>query len=143
MPSSSQFIDYHQLQGTRDFTAMCCIPQAIKFMQQNNWPQVSASCKQLVLDEAPRFFELFNTKALAPLNSDFIGQMLSLPIKCNNPLELKDLLYKKYDIEIPVMPHGANVYLRYSIGAFNTLQDLDKLYEVLKELIEKNEILVH
>ena len=35
MPSHSQFLDYHQMQGTRDFSAMLTIPKAIAFMQDN------------------------------------------------------------------------------------------------------------
>jgi isopenicillin-N epimerase len=142
MPSSSQFIDYHQLQGTRDFTGMCCIPAAIEFMQANDWWQKSEACKQLVLQQAPRFAELLNTKPLAPLSTEFIGQMLSLPIKCANPMALKNKIYQDYKIEIPVMPHGHEVYLRFSIGAFNTVQDLDVLYEALKDLIAKGEIVI-
>jgi isopenicillin-N epimerase len=33
-PSHSAFLDYHQTQGTRDFSAFLCIPAALEFMQK-------------------------------------------------------------------------------------------------------------
>jgi len=57
-PSQSQFLDYHQMQGTRDFSAFLCIPNAIEFMQQNNWSAVSKTCKEMVQQNAPRFCKL-------------------------------------------------------------------------------------
>jgi len=40
-------------------------------------------------------------------------------------------LFNQFRIEIPVMRHGSDVYLRYSIQAFNSQEDLDKLYQAL------------
>ena len=36
-PSPSKFQDYHQMQGTRDFSAFLTIPACIRFMEENNW----------------------------------------------------------------------------------------------------------
>lgn len=38
------------------------------------------------------------------------------------------------------MRHGNDVYLRYSIQAFNTQEDLDVLYEAVKELRQEGVI---
>jgi isopenicillin-N epimerase len=135
MPSSSQFLDYHQFNGTRDFSAYLTIPKAIAFMEENNWKSVSADCRKLVRDNAPRFAELLGTAPLAPLTDEFFGQLCSLEIKTNAPMQLKDLLYKEYKIEIPVMVHGDKVYIRYSINAFNDQGDLDLLYAALSRIV--------
>jgi len=50
-------------------------------------------------------------------------------------------LFQEHQIEIPVMPHGEAVYLRYSINAFNDQSDLDKLYDVLVKLKNENKLL--
>jgi isopenicillin-N epimerase len=141
MPSHSQFLDWHQTQGTRDFSAFLTIPAAIKFMRENNWEQVSAQSKKLVRDNALRFCELVGSKPLAPITEEFIGQLFSIPIKTNEPEKLQGHLFEKYKIEIPVMRHGNEVYLRYSINAFNTQEDLDKLYDAVKEMREEKWIL--
>ena len=44
--------------------------------------------------------------------------------------------FNAYKIEVPVMPHGDNVFLRYSIQAFNTQNDLDKLYNAVGDIIK-------
>lgn len=130
-PSGSQFLDYHQHTGTRDYSAYLCIPDCLAFMREQNWDEVSHKCKALVLEYAPKFIELLQTRALTPLNSKHLGQMLSLPIRCNNPEALQNLLYDTYRIEIPVIPFENKVYIRFSINGFNVPSDLDKLHEAL------------
>lgn len=137
-PGESKFIDYHQLQGTRDFSAMLTVPAAIEFMNSHNWRQRSDHCKDLVLQNAPRFYELLNTAPLAPLTKEFIGQMCSFQIKTNEPEKLQRSLFVDHKIEIPVMRHGQNNYIRYSIQVFNKQHDLDHLYDTLKELKDRN-----
>ena len=135
-PSQSQFFDYHQMQGTRDFSAFLCIPNAIEFMQQNNWSAVSKTCKEMVQQNAPRFCKLLKATPTAPITDDFICQLYSTPIKTKQPLELHRHFFNQYKIEVPVMPHGDNVFLRYSIQAFNTQNDLDKLYNAVEDIIK-------
>ncbi|HQQ93769.1 MAG TPA: aminotransferase class V-fold PLP-dependent enzyme [Bacteroidia bacterium] len=140
-PSHSRFLDYHQMSGTRDFSAYLSVPASIEFMRKHNWPEVSARCKKMVLEQAPRFIELLNSPALAPLNQNFIGQMLSLELKCQSPELIKDTLYQEYQIEIPVMRHSEKVFIRYSLNAFNSSDDMDRLYTALSELQTKGLIL--
>jgi isopenicillin-N epimerase len=138
VPGESLFLNYHQWQGTRDFSAFLTVPTCIKFMQDNNWETVSNNCKTLVLQNAQRFCDLLNTAPICSLTPEFVGQLFSIPIKTKDPLGLKKHLYEQYKIEIPVMPHGDFVFLRFSIQAFNTQQDLDILYKALQEIIAAN-----
>jgi len=133
-PSSSQFIDYHQTNGTRDYSAFLTIPTVIEFMNEHNWEQVAADCRQLVKANTVAFCELLGTTALAPLTDDFILQLFSAEIKTQEPEKLYQHFFDKYKIEIPVMRHGDKVYLRYSINVFNNQQDMDRLFEAIKEI---------
>jgi isopenicillin-N epimerase len=135
-PSHSQFLDYHQMQGTRDFSAFLTIPAAIQFMQENDWKATRAACNDIVMRNAKRFCDLLNTHPLSPITKDFIGQMFSIPINSNDPLALKAMLFNKYKIEVPVMPHNDMLFIRYSIQAFNTQEDLDVLYEAMKDIMK-------
>jgi isopenicillin-N epimerase len=132
-PSHSQFLDYHQMQGTRDYSAFLSTPAAIQFMRENNWDAVSKECRMITQNNAERFCTLLNAEPLCPVSDDFIGQIYSIPIKTKDPEKLKDVLYEKYKIQIPVMVHEDKIYLRYSIQAFNSNEDLDKLYDALKD----------
>jgi isopenicillin-N epimerase len=134
-PSHSQFLDYHQMQGTRDFSAFLTIPAAIQFMQENNWEATRAACNDIVVQNAKRFCDLLNTNPISPITKDFIGQMFSIPINSKDPLALKALLFNKYKIEVPVMPHNDLLFIRYSIQAFNTQEDLDVLYDAMEDIM--------
>jgi len=141
-PSHSLFLDYHQMQGTRDFSAFLTVPKALAFMQENNWKAISSSCKQLVRNNAKRFCDLFNSQAFCPITEEFLGQMFSIPIQCNEPEKLQKHLFEKYHIEIPVMRLEDRVFIRYSINAFNTQANLDQLYEALKEIKSQTNLIV-
>ena len=140
-PSHSNFLDYHQMIGTRDFSAFLTVATCIEFMEQHNWKAVGQKCHEMVLEHAPRFFALFNSKPICPLNSEWIGQMISIPIQTPDPEKLQRTLFLDYKIEVPIMRQGDDVYLRYSINAFNTVEDLDALYSAIKE-IQKQGILL-
>jgi isopenicillin-N epimerase len=133
-PSSSKFIDYHQLQGTRDFTAFLTVPKALEFMKENNWEKVSSDCRDLVIKNAQRFCDLVGSAPLSPLTKEYLGQMFSIPVKCKEPEKLKQHLYDKYKVELPVFRQDDLRFIRYSINAFNSQEDLDRLYDALKDI---------
>ncbi len=140
-PSESQFLDYHEYQGTNDHSAFLCTPKVIEFLEQNNWMEQSKACKQIVFANYQRFCDLLKTQPLAPISEEFLGQMASVPVKTSKPTELKDLLYEKYSIQIPVMPLNGEIYLRYSINAYNTKEDLDILYKALEDIIKTTDLI--
>jgi isopenicillin-N epimerase len=140
-PGESQFLDYHELQGTRDVSAFLCTPKVVGFLERNNWKAVSSSCKQIVLDNYQRFCDLVNTKPLCPISNEFLGQMASVQIKTDKPSELKSMLYDKYKIQIPVMPLNGNIFIRFSINAYNSQADLDILYNALEEIIKTTDLI--
>jgi isopenicillin-N epimerase len=140
-PSHSAFLDYHQMNGTRDYSAFLTIPAAIQFMRDHNWPKIAADCRKLVQQNAPAFCELLGSEPLAPVNDDFILQLFSAEIKTTEPEKLYRHFFDNYKIEIPVMRHGDKVYLRYSINAFNSQQDLDTLFAAVKEVKSKTDFI--
>ncbi len=83
------------------------------------------------------FVNCSDAAPLAPVTDDFILQLFSAEIKTTEPEKLHRHFFDTYKIEIPVMRHGDEVYLRYSINAFNSQQDLDKLFAAIQEI--KNE----
>jgi len=140
-PSHSSFLDYHQMNGTRDYTAFLTIPAAIEFMQEHNWEQVAADCRQLVQANAPALCELLGATPLVPINDDFIVQMYSTEIKTQEPEKLHRHFFDTYKIEIPVMRQADKVYLRYSINGFNNQEDLDTLFAAIREIKKETSLI--
>ncbi|WP_396192335.1 aminotransferase class V-fold PLP-dependent enzyme [Flavobacterium sp.] len=141
-PSDSQFLDYHEYQGTNDHSAFLCTPKVISFLEENNWKEKSKACKKLVLENYQRFCDLVNTKPICPITEEFLGQMASIPVRTKNPLALKELLYTKYKIQIPVMPLNGATYIRYSINVYNSVQDLDVLYQAITDIIKTTDLII-
>lgn len=139
--SENQFLDYHEYQGTRDISAFLCTPKVIDFLEENQWKEISKACKAIVFQNYQRFCDLLNTKPLCPISEEFLGQMASIQIQTEEPVKLKELLFEKYKIEIPVMPLNGKVYLRYSINAYNSQEDLDVLYKALQEILETTNLI--
>jgi isopenicillin-N epimerase len=140
-PSASLFLDYHQMIGTRDFSAFLTVPKCIEFMQEHNWKAVSKECHEMVLSHAAMFYALLGTQAISPLNREWIGQMISIPIKTKEPELLQRKLFKEYHIEIPIMRQEEDVYMRYSINAFNSVQDVEALYNALTDIIKTTNLI--
>lgn len=140
-PSHSQFLDYHQTQGTRDFSAFLTTPAIIAFFSEHNWPERAAACRELAHKNYTRFCNLLGSNPLCPVTDEFLGQMCSIPIKTTEPEKLKQLLFDKYRIEIPVMPQNDFVCIRYSVQVFNTQQDLDRLHDALTEIISQTDLI--
>lgn len=141
-PSDSLFFDYHQFNGTRDFSAYLTIPKAIEFMNKYNWKGVSENCKSKLRSCAPKLFDFLMTVPLAPLNNDFFGQICSAEIKTLEPEKLQRLLFEKYKIEIPVMRHENKCYIRFSFQAFNTVEEIDYLIESLKKIKAETNLII-
>jgi isopenicillin-N epimerase len=95
----------------------------------------------MVVENGPRFCELAESEPLAPLTDTFYGQLFSIPINVENPVEFQKILFREYKIEIPVAVQNGNSYLRYSIQAFNTQNELDYLYQALIDLKGKGYLL--
>lgn len=140
-PSHSTFLDYHQTNGTRDYSAFLTIPAALQFMKEHNWEQVASNCRKLVQANATTLCEILGSAPLAPVNDNFILQLFSAQIKTTEPEKLHDHLFNDYKIQVPVMRHGDKVYLRYSMNAFNSQQDLDTLFAALKDIKAKTNLI--
>ena len=140
-PSHSHFLDYHQMIGTRDFSAFLTVPKCISFMNEHNWPDVAKTSRETVITNAPLFYTLLGTQPISPLTNEWIGQMISIPIHTKEPELLQRTLFKEFNIEIPIMRQGNDIYMRYSINAFNTPQDLDALYSALVTIIQTTDLI--
>jgi len=140
-PGESRFLDYHEYQGTRDVSPFLTVPAAIEFLAANDWKTKSAECKKMILDNYEDFCTLLGSKPICPISSEFLGQMCSIPIRTEKPMELKELLFQKYKIEIPVMRIDHGTFLRISLNGYNSQTDLDILRSALIDIKSNTKLL--
>lgn len=140
-PSHSQFQDYHQFQGTRDFSAFLTTPACLKFLEENHWSDQTKKSRAMVQQYYPILAKELNSHLICPLEDTFLGQMCSVPISTTNPLGLKAALYDEYKIEIPVVTFTKQIYLRMSLQPYNSEKDVEILIDALREIKRKTNLI--
>lgn len=127
-PSHSQFLDYHQYQGTNDISAYLSVPSSIKFLNDNNWESISQYCHQKVIESRQILLETSKTRAICP--DEALGQMSSIKLNIDDASSLYKYL-KKNNIEAPIINWNGLIFLRISFQCYNTMEDIYLLNKYL------------
>ena len=61
--------------------------------------------------------------------------MISFPLSKNIDGNLKDILWKNYNIEIPIFEWNNQKFIRLSIHIYNDQKDIDLLMNALRSII--------
>lgn len=134
--SGSQFQDYLGWTGTKDPAASLAVPAALQFMADHHWDQVRRSCHDLLRPAIERICALVQMEPLYPLASDLYVQMGIAPLPADTGLTaLKARLYDEYRVEVPLIEWNSRKFVRISVQAYNTQDDLDALYDGLRLLL--------
>ena len=135
-PGPSQFIDYHEWQGTRDLAAFLSVPSAIHYQKEHSWDMVRECCHELACQARSEINGLTNLDAISPDSTDWFYQMVTarLPAEVDHEL-LKERLYNEYKIEVLSHLWQDQPFIRLSFQAYNEASDLEKLVEALKEIL--------
>jgi isopenicillin-N epimerase len=137
-PGPSQFIDYHEWQGTRDLAAYLTVPAAIQYQQKNQWHLVRDRCHQLALQAQNQINNLTGLDPLSPASAQWFQQMVTvrLPVQIDHET-LKTYLYDEHNIEVVTQSWQEQPYLRVSFQAYNQESDLDALLAGLEIYLAK------
>ena len=130
-PSHSQFLDYMQWQGTNDLSSYLTIPDTIKFLKKYEWTTIAEECKKLNIWARDEINTLLKIKAIS--TPEFLGQMSSISIKSNDIIQDQINFYLKYKIQIPFIKWHDREFIRISIQAYNSKEDIVTLLEALKK----------
>ncbi len=134
IPGPSTFQVYFEWTGTQDFSAYLSVPAAINFQKQNHWESVQYGCHAMAAETWQHWAEISKLPQLVA-SEKWFAQMVTLPIPDKYPAaELKLRLMDDFKIEIPVIEWGNRQFLRLSVQAYNTQDDLDALVQALVEL---------
>jgi isopenicillin-N epimerase len=135
-PSGSQFIDYHERQGTRDLAAFLAVPAAIEFQARHDWPAVRQQCHQLASATRQRLNTLTGLAPICPDSPQWFTQMFAVRLPAHTDLEaLKQQLYNEFRVEVPVLAWNHQKFIRVSFQGYNSQADADTLVEALERLL--------
>ncbi|MGE5263890.1 MAG: aminotransferase class V-fold PLP-dependent enzyme [Acidobacteriota bacterium] len=126
-PGASRFVDEQEWTGTRDIAAWLTTPKAIEFYEKYNWEQVRAQCHTLARYVRERITALTGLPPLSPDSTDWYRQMVTLPLPPCDAAQLKSRLYDEFRVEVPIVIWHDQPYIRVSIQAYNTLEEVENL----------------
>ena len=137
--TGNRFIDLLQWTGTHDPSAALTVPAAIQFMQEHHWDEVRQECHAL-LSQALRCIQDMTGLPPAYTAGD---QPCTLPPQLAiaelpreaDLVKLKAQLYDQFHIEIPLIEWNGRKFVRISIQAYNSQEDIDALVEALRVLL--------
>jgi len=132
-PSSSQFVDHHEWQGSRDNSASLSVGAALDFVATHDWSVMQAEGHRLAIETRSRVNELTGLSAISPDSTEWIGQMASiaLPDGTDGPA-LQKRLFDDFRIEVAMPMWQGTPFLRVSFGAYNTPADADALVTAMR-----------
>ncbi len=139
-PGESLYYDWHQFNGTRDFSAYLTIPACLSFYDEFSLKDKTDLNKIQTINYLSELNSIIGSTPLSPLDSDFIGLLGSVKINTINSFKLKNTLYQEFKIEIPVMQHNEHTFLRFSYHPLNTDADMQRLFEVVDCLKKRGEL---
>ena len=131
----SRFLDLLQWLGTIDYAAYLSVPAAIRFQAEHDWPAVRADCHTLVAEALDGLAALTGLRSIDPDDS-YYHQMAAAPLAPQTDIiALKRKLIDDYGIEIPCTRWNDRPFIRVSIQAYNTPEDVGTLVDALRVLL--------
>ncbi len=137
-PGPSLFQDYYEWTGTADPSAYLSVPAAIAFQAQHDWPQVRAACHALAAQARERIGVLTGLEQICPDSPEWWEQLCSLPLPITESAAanaLKQNLWEKYLVEVPIVDWQDRFFVRVSIQVYNSPNDVDRLVDGLSHLL--------
>lgn len=127
------YIDAMQRLGTDDLSAYLAVPAAIDFQSRHNWLEIRECCHRLLETGLERASELTGLNATYPQQGRFYEQMAVFELPPIRDLAaFNDRLYQKHRIQIPCVAWNERQFIRISIQAYNSKEDLDNLFNALE-----------
>lgn len=135
-PNRSHFSSYLQEVGTQDPSRFLVIPEALRFMEEHDWPAVRARCHRMVTQAQRRVCELSGLPPLHPVGDGrWCSQMTVAPLPPVDVGLLRKRLVDEHKVDTSMWNWNGRTLIRLSIQAYNTQSDIDRLIEGLKALL--------
>jgi isopenicillin-N epimerase len=132
----TQFIDYHEWQGTCDISSYLATPAAIDFQAEHGWPEVRKRCHKLGLETRQRIEAL---NGLSPICSEeWFGQFFVAHLPESSDLgALHQHLYVERSIVAPGSQLSNHKFIRVSFQGYNSEEDADILVKALEQFYRR------
>jgi isopenicillin-N epimerase len=120
-----------QWQGTRDIASYLTVPAALDFLAAHDWPARREGCRQRALQLQQEVLSRNGLVAIAPDMA--LTQMVPIPVRATDGEGLRRWLSESRGIEVPVTQHGGQTFVRVSVQAYTTDDELAALLSALRD----------
>jgi len=125
-----------QYQGTRDISAFLSAPAAIQFQKDHDWDAVRARCHALAAQTQAQISALTGLPIPVPPSNYAQMALCEMPVGTDAAM-LKRRLYDEHRVEVPVTVWDGRTFVRVSIQAYNTPEDVENLLSALSACLGK------
>ena len=135
--SDSRFLALLEWWGTKDPAAYLSVPAAIQFQQDHQWENIREECRMLLSNTLSKIETLTGLPSIYGDNKKNFVQMAEAELPGDkHPQALQEWLYQEYKIEIPVIEWENRWFIRLSVQAYNTKNELDILFKALEKYLK-------
>jgi isopenicillin-N epimerase len=136
--TGSDYLDQLEWWGTKDPSAYLAVPAAIRFMEEHDWPDARRRCNTLLGEAIERINDLTGLASIYPDEERLYHQMAVVPLpNTENLKEFQSRLHSDYRIEVPCVEWQERQFVRVSVQAYNTREDLEALLKALEEMLPR------
>lgn len=135
LPGHAKFVDFCEVQGTREPAAYLAVPAAIDFMENHNWLDVRKRCHALASETRERLNALTGLTSICPDSDEWFGQFMSARLPDVDTTILNNRLQDEYNIVVPTFRWNDQPLVRVSFQAYNDESDADALISALAHLL--------
>ena len=133
--TGNEFIKEYDFLGTNDISAYLAVKDAVLFHKKYVTPEAKRNITELLNYAKTGLCEIFKTEPIVPkIDEDIMFYAQLLP-KSIDPVHLKNSLYDKYKIELPMTYANDKYYIRISLHIYNDKADVDFLLNALREIV--------
>ncbi len=126
-----------EFEGTRDPCPWLTLPTAIDFQQQLGFSNIRQRNAGLVAYVRRALGEQLGLEVVTPVNPELSGFMSAFRLpKGIDPNWLRQELWDKHRIEVPVVERPDGFLLRISTHFYNTEEEIDRLARALPSLLQ-------
>ncbi|MFO1329065.1 MAG: aminotransferase class V-fold PLP-dependent enzyme [Rubrivivax sp.] len=119
-----------QWQGTRDICGCLAVEAAIDFHRSHLTPAVRQRCHALAVALMHDLADHFGLPCIGA--DDDFAQMTPIPVPAADTEALRQALYERHHIEVPVTQHDRRSFVRVSVQGYNTQAELERLHAALR-----------
>lgn len=133
--------------GTDDYTAYCCVGNAIEYMSQigDGWKKIMETNRETTLKGRKLLSEILEVPLSAP--DQMIANLATIPLReasapeygFNYISKLQEELFDRFKIEVPIVFFGKNnlrQYVRFATQLYNSIEQIEYLGNSLKSLLK-------